>query len=104
MLAKLPKHRMNLLKAADLIERRGHTKYTREDEHGLCLHGAISMAVNGDAWDDIGCGRAIALVASYVRSIGGETYGDFCCSWNNAPARTKDEVVTALRNAATWGL
>lgn len=94
-----------LLKAAELIERRGLTKHTRENSKGsLCLYGAISMAHAGhvnfygkpdgaphSAYDDA-C--LLMQKALGVRDLS---------TWNNAAKRTQAEVVAKLREVASIG-
>jgi hypothetical protein len=78
--------------AADLIERDGwcQSRYLLETGE-RCADGAIAVAGNGHH----GGVRSVARLA--LRSaIGGESV----VIWNDAPGRTKAEVVAALRAAA----
>jgi hypothetical protein len=93
-----------LYDAADLIDQRGLAKGIRRDSEGrLCLHGAIEFAMTGTAWSS---GEKHKEVSRHVRKylehnlgfVGLTDYG--CAEWNNAPERTKQEVVDALRGAA----
>lgn len=81
-------------RAADEIERRGHTKNKLCDQRGaVCLYGAIHVADHGDpyhrgrSWDE------------WTRRLGFEYWGD-AVNWNNDPDRTQAEVVARLRAAA----
>lgn len=91
MLAKLPPERAALLAAADLIEEYGHARSSFGClGEPMCCLGAISAATGGP-W----LGRDFLLLHLGVDSI---------ANWNDAPGRTKDEVVDALRAAARRGL
>jgi len=86
--------RQNMLDAADLIEQRGHAKNILEDSNGsLCFVGALSMAVTGysDAID-LRVGIGIQKMFPFI--------GQNPVDWNNAPERTKEEVVSAMRACA----
>ncbi len=98
MLAKLPTDRQVLLDAATLIEERGHCKETRMSDCGaFCVMGAISFAHNKNPCSVFTFDPPGKLLSAY---LGGKQP----VHWNNDPATTKDEVVTALRNAALYGL
>lgn len=96
MLAKLPVERDTLLKAADRIERDGHHKgsaYDPVSRNRFCLVGAITMeAGHHDIF------RAAAKL--FESHLGRHDI----VAWNDAPERTKEEVVSALRAAALHGL
>jgi hypothetical protein len=99
--------RVALLKAADLIEEWGHsTFYLRDDAGRMCLHGAINAAVTGNPFrpnDGRGhhCPVAAAAHEAIGNFLGSPRLNDYRgADWNNAPGRTKDEVVAALRAAA----
>ena len=92
-----------LLDAADYMEKHGFCKFMLCDEKGaVCLRGAIYAAtegsvVRGNHWgfND----TAIAADAVVAKHLGhGEAIQNV--NWNNAPERTKDEAVSALRSAA----
>jgi hypothetical protein len=81
--------------AADAIELRGHAKGRLQDEKGgVCLFGALSLVVNGEAFS--GAGRAWTLLKAMEPFV--DAYE--AVKWNNAPERTQAEVVGALRAAA----
>lgn len=105
-----------LMKAADIIEKRGHAKYRRYDfdgNGGYCFLGAL-----GKAEGDVNCNtdlmrEACKLVAKSVSTIpeleftwdygtGDEAAAILIATvnWNNEPDRTKEEVVNAMRAAA----
>jgi hypothetical protein len=89
--------------AADLIESRGWTtRYYARNESGqsvcyrddraacYCAMGAIGAVANRDYdLDEAACNRL-------RRSLGIDSIAE----WNDAPGRTAEEVVTALRKAA----
>ena len=94
-----------LLKAAGLVQTRGLAKHIREDDQGrVCLHGALSIAVNSG---DIDCQHVWlrVLVCDHLRSQGlnkndGVEDDDWAVLWNNAPERTAEDVIQALEGAA----
>lgn len=95
MLAKLPAERAALLEAADLIEEYGHAKgYLGQKGEPMCAIGALEAATDGN--------MPVAFAGTDVLSLylGNADVVD----WNNAPERTKEEVVNTLRAAALQGL
>ena len=97
MLAKLPADRQVFLAAADLIEIHGHCKGLRQRREGFCVLGAISQAATGDPWKFDGHEEPCATFARQIGEM-------LPAQWNNAPERTKEEVVSALRATAFAGL
>lgn len=96
------KWRVLLLKAAETIEKRGHCKNVLQDARGrVCVNGALLIAHFSDAtfrdmnFPDPTWGTAMFR----LKTVTG-CYLDDIAAWNNAKARTKDEVVSALRAAA----
>ncbi len=97
-----PKSELNLIgrklyEAANYMDEHGHAKRILMDIEGrVCLLGAISMAVDGtkDGISDLvsQCENACAKHSGV--SIG------ILVDWNNAPERTKDEVVNLLKETA----
>lgn len=102
---KLEPWRETLLDAADLIDKRGHAKFTlQDDKGGLCILGAIAVATSGGIHTPLGQ-MTLDICEKLARNsftIGRDR--DYCaaavCSWNNSPERTKDEVVDELRRVA----
>lgn len=87
-----------LLDAADYMEKHGHCKgsYRRtrhpESMPTVCAFGAILMATDdGDTRS-----QAAQRLAAFV----GATEDHGVPDWNDAPERTADEVIAALRGAA----
>lgn len=90
-----------LRRAADLVEQRGLAKnITCAADGSLCIRGALTVAAGRTAripfWGDgprhdVSAAADCAML-NYLRSD--------VVAWNNAPERTKDEVVAALRAAA----
>ena len=83
------------IKAARLIEERGHCKGVFSDDEGrLCIKSAISMAATPDR------GRlGLRLKVDRLMPIIG------CSSlvgWNDAPERTAEDVIDVLVAAAYW--
>jgi hypothetical protein len=89
-----------LTRAADLIDKRGHAKRAYQTSDGaLCLRGAVIKAVSlrfSFKRCSLTPAAAQVAIAAFRRHIG--CYGEI--TWNDAPERTKEEVVTALRGAA----
>jgi hypothetical protein len=80
-----------LAKAADLIEARGWIQQEFETPHGVCALGAMQR---------ITYGFEIRMECEDRARLALETeIGEAITIWNDAPGRTKEEVVTALRNA-----
>jgi hypothetical protein len=79
-----------LRKAAEVIEEFGwiQGEYGGADE-GYCVDGAIQCAAHG-AYDRF---LARSLLCGYLRA-------SWLPLWNDAPERTKDQVIAALRAAA----
>jgi hypothetical protein len=110
--APLTVHKV-LLNAADLIEQRGWTRGIHQDAEGrLCVHGAINVAVLGMPCvgnivifrlDEFLTGAWVQL-RDYLLAKGVEpdSVSAGCIIWNDAPGRTKEEVLQALREAAIW--
>jgi len=91
--------RQMLWDAANLIEERGHAKGALVRVDGsMCALGALNCAATGDPLDhqqrhDVS-GFMVAF-SSLTKRVGGDIV-----EWNNAPERTKEEVVSELRSAA----
>lgn len=97
--------RMLLLKAADEIEKRGWCQYHLRDPHGqLCIAGAINVASSGDPyWSaEHDPYAALALVTRSLHAEGALSISKNAVEWNNTQARTKENVIGALRRAATF--
>ena len=97
--------RMILLKAADVIEERGWCKYHLCDPHGqLCIAGAINVASSGDPYwsDKHDPYAALVLVTRSLHAEGTLSISKNAVEWNNTQARTKEDVIGALRRAAMF--
>jgi len=81
-----------LNKAADLIERDGWTQGTYQLDGKRCVDGAISATSHDwSTWRN----------RKEARELLRDTIGaQILVDWNDAPGRTKTEVVAALRAAA----
>lgn len=102
-----------LNKAADLLEKKGHTKFTRQDENGMCILGALLAAKKLNPFSASGqVLTEMALVYDNLRfttvpdsddnNAYGHCYAKLCevVFWNNADARTGQDVINALRETA----
>ena len=82
-----------LLDAADYIEKHGHCKgMSRRRDGAVCVAGSISVVI----WSAELRLSARRRLSAY---IGIPPYLNIPV-WNDAPARTADEVISALRGAA----
>jgi hypothetical protein len=109
MIVNAPSSAQVLMHAADLIEQHGHRKGEFRDMHGrYCAYGALRDAAgivadgavsnldyNGGKWLAFRSARH-ALEHHLSRESGG-TWS--ISRWNDAPERTTDEVIAALRGA-----
>lgn len=93
-------------RAADLLEVHGHVKCRLVNDKGsMCLLGAINKATTGSACevDDV----RHEVCRAIIRTNGLGFITNECrtvIEWNNAPQRTAEEVIHALRlTAATTG-
>jgi hypothetical protein len=92
-----------LLRAADFLERHQlHKGSLKNGEGGFCMRGALM-------WCDgaptvlafAGCGPEVRMASAAVASyVGHPKSSDVAFKWNDHPARTKEEVVAAMRAAA----
>lgn len=113
-----------LSQAADIIEERGHCKFTLVDDEGaVCLMGGLNAAQYGsvywygsDPFDSLGADERIARHAAHqalVAEIGSVDPSGWSTLqemrsliemalvyWNNRPACTQGEVIDTLRHAA----
>lgn len=93
-----------LNKAADIVEQRGHSKGVYSDSTGrVCAVGAINAAILGTTKIE-----HLPIWYSGLDTHAGRVLHSLVCAdeywsitdWNDAPERTKEEVVAALRQAA----
>ncbi len=88
-----------LLKAADLIETRGHCKNALEKDGAFCAVGALCFAATGSPRDLPPSGHP--YYSAFTRLY--DALGCFPVDWNNAVERLKDEVVAKFRSVALGG-
>lgn len=95
-----------LNRAADLIEKHGHTKHTlvNKEDGSMCFMGAMYQA-HSSAWTyDPAMIEAVEITARMLklRYDGGyeTTALRAVVDWNNHPDRTGAEVIAAMRAAA----
>ncbi len=120
---KLPQAVQDLLKARDIMAERGLTKGSLEDAKGcVCVRGAINVAITGYArrWCDWGtwhseqisetrrkAAEELLLAALDIQCIHSPELSQDNSSlvgYNNAPERTKEEMLSALEAAASLGM
>ena len=93
-------------KAADLMATYGHVKCTAQDDEGrMCIGGAVSMALTGDAygaWQSDDFWEVLQNAGEILFERGAVKAAD--CSipvwWNNRPETTEGEVIALLRETA----
>lgn len=80
--------------AADAIETHGHSKgLLGRPDGSMCLWGAMAFVVEGDPQRTDSTYKKINPLYEFT--------GDWSpIAWNNAPERTKEDVVNMLRHAA----
>jgi hypothetical protein len=99
-----------LLKSVDVIVERGHHKGGFSHRGAVCVRGAINAVVNGDP-DECGENGVYADVVAWglADHLGLDADFDFGSAqhviialgrWNDAPERTVEQVITALRECA----
>lgn len=90
-----------LLDSADRIECRGHAKDVLcSDDGAVCFRGAL---VDAQSWRTFCYLLPIHRLAERnMVSFLGIQYG--VVAWNNAPERTAEEVITAMRACALQGI
>ncbi len=102
-----------LLKAADLLEKHGHTRFIRKDDSGsMCFLGALEEAQGHEqGWFSLGDDSALTFKASKAVSetMGLDALGfkadphdarSAVVRWNNDLKRTGQEVIDAMRLTA----
>lgn len=97
--------RRTLLEAAIVVRSRGLAKFQREDQqHRVCLHGAIGIAAcgNADALEHNSLyARAVRVVCRILQERGVSSIEPMAAArWNNRPERTVEEVAALLEAAA----
>jgi hypothetical protein len=88
-----------LLRAADYMERHGHCKKVLRYEGAVCLRGALWFC-DGDKWVNLARELLVTEAGRAVKEYLNLPEFHDEISWNNAPERTKQEVITAMRAAA----
>lgn len=87
-----------LLRAADYIEEHGWIQGNRTGSCGVCLVGAIEMVSNGKITIASAEGYYLPDVARVSKVVGCDAW-----IWNDRNGRTKEQVVSILRQmAATY--
>lgn len=98
-----------LLKAAEAIEKRGHTKHVLENNEGsLCINGAILVAMGSEhpaqdysvinAHDNARLFNKAGMIVNETLGHPGDIYSHI--DWNNDPKRTGQEVIDILKKSA----
>jgi hypothetical protein len=99
MLAILQPWQKTLLEAAEIIKTQGWCQHASMTLGGrVCLLGAVALAKNGYIAPG-GLSDLPVEVRLLVTSTGVPN-ADALVDWNNAPERTADEVIKALKDAA----
>ncbi len=89
-----------LLKAAEIIEQRGHAKDALCDDRGaVCLLGALNVAATGiPTTSDKRRSPALDAMGRHLGFTG--MVAMELVDWNNSPERTASDVTSAMRAAA----
>ena len=89
-------------RAAQFIEARGFCQCTYEDHAArLCLKGALNLVAYGHPVEcGVECGDSISLVNKVANHIAQRVGAESAIWWNDAPGRTKADVLAALRATA----
>lgn len=104
--------RETLLRAANLLEERGHVKYTLKDPNGsMCALGAI-LEAEGYKWNhDWEAEDSLTRPAATAicKALGLESKGRWgpqsvVAEWNNDPAISPSDVMKGMRQAADYVL
>lgn len=93
----LERWRQCLLDGADLIEKHGWRQFDLGDPtRGFCILGAMLEAAKHGGHTDA------ALVCDAANRLAAQTGQRMwtVAQWNNAPGRTKEQVISAMRAAA----
>ena len=106
-----------LEKAAAVIEERGWTQGTNQDNNGrLCVFGGLAVALGDDPDDNYdkpwagpkATGLRRAIVGGMLEELGRrvdadtnlEAAGELSTSWNDRSGQTSHKVTTTMRSAA----
>jgi hypothetical protein len=85
-----------LLTAAEMIARYGHCKHAMYHEDGrMCLYGALQKA------QPLFSNASIYRITDALSKVTHVTSAHDLIAWNDRPERTKEEVINALREAAS---
>lgn len=89
-------------KAADLIEKHGLCKHTRQDSKGrFCVHGAIAYVLNNGEIDEYN-DREYLITEQIWNCLGtGIPFNSGIADWNNQKSMNKKIMVKTLRECAT---
>ena len=99
-----------LFNAADLLEKHGHIKHERGNEHvGMCFLGALDTAQGrarysgGDTLLTYEAAEAVAQSLGLKLDVQHQEsdYRHAMANWNNAGERTGQEVIDAMRSTAS---
>jgi len=93
---------MILLGAASILEKRGWVQKVSEDASGACcVQGAIHYAAYGTATEPSMCVLGMhAQVSKAFNRLRACLPRNRIIPWNDAEGRTKEEVISKLREAA----
>jgi hypothetical protein len=90
--------RKTLLDAADLLEEKGWIQDSYQTCQGYCMLGAIQYVLSGDAIKYTSLWTGDHTILKVLQNTTGTVK---IWEWNDARGRTKDEVLQAIRKAAT---
>lgn len=84
------------MKPSEVIMERGWIQNKLENESGVCIAAAIHIACKGSVWGRPYDPRASELMSALQVSLQGSVV-----DWNNAPRRTKEQVIALLQEFET---
>lgn len=82
--------------AADIMDKRGIAKFTLETKDGVCMVGAIMIALQGHTQVSDVILKQLNPLTDRISNF----LGTRVCTYNDTPERTKEEAVAALHACA----
>lgn len=99
---ELDKTSLNLLAAADKLDKEGHAKGLRQTSRGYCALGAIGAVIYDNPWIDLYDDATVLRLAAHLPqpTYDGWSIEHKVAQWNNEPERTAEEVIDKFREVA----
>jgi hypothetical protein len=97
-----------LRRAAEYMSEHGWIQGRLQNENGVCAMGAISNALrdvmHNHPYNEEGARLeriAVTMMSGYL-NVGISSHVNHIPSWNDAPDRTAEDVILALKHSADW--